>query len=522
MAKVRNILLLMADQLRWDYLSCYGHPSLKTPNLDRLAARGVRFDRAYCQAPVCGPSRMSIYTGRTSASHGGTWNFVPLPVGEMTIGDYLRPHGIRTALVGKTHHYPDAAGMERLGISRGTEIGLFVQECGFEPFEHDDGEHPNKKVSPTLPYNAYLRALGYDSTNPWNDWANGAEGPDGEPLDGWLLRNSKYPSRLPEEHTETAYMTNRALDFLKEQGDDPWCLHLSYIKPHWPYIAPAPYHDMYGPEDFIPVVKDEAERTDPNPVFQAFMNHTAGQAFGRDEVRATVLTAYMGLIKQIDDHIGRVLDFLEETGRMDDTLIVFTSDHGDYMGDHWLGEKELFHEPSVRVPLIVYDPAADATRGSAYANFIEQIDLLPTFLEALGLPAAPHRLEGRSLAPLLREGRSEGWRDDAFSELDYAFYKARLDLGVSPGEARCFMIRTERWKYVDFVGFPPMLFDLANDPDELVDLGRDPAHDSVRREMRDRIFHRLATRRNRVGMTDEEVVRRTDGARGVGVIIGEW
>ncbi len=256
MGDVRNILFIMADQLRADYLSCYGHPHLETPNLDGLARKGVRFERAYIQSPVCGPSRMSFYTGRTAFSHGATWNFVPLPVGEVTLGDHLSAHGIRTALVGKTHMMPDIEGMERVGLSPDSARGLDISQCGFEPYERDDGEHPHPKVDPDLAYNRYLRERGYDVANPWNDYANAAEGPDGEVLEGWYMRNAPLAARVAEEHSETAYMTDRALQFLEEQGDAPWCLHLSYIKPHWPYIAPAPYHAMYGHNQVLPAVRD--------------------------------------------------------------------------------------------------------------------------------------------------------------------------------------------------------------------------------------------------------------------------
>ena len=146
MNKVKNILFIMADQLRFDYLSCYGHPHLKTPHIDALAKKGVLFESAYVQAPVCGPSRASYYTGRTVFSHGSTWNQIPLPIGELTIGDYLRQSGIRTGVVGKTHMRPDIDGMNRLGISKDTEIGLTVSEPGFDPYERDDGLHPNNHI----------------------------------------------------------------------------------------------------------------------------------------------------------------------------------------------------------------------------------------------------------------------------------------------------------------------------------------------------------------------------------------
>ncbi|MEP5154872.1 alkaline phosphatase family protein [Planktotalea sp.] len=527
MTKVKNVLFIMADQLRWDYLSCYGHPHLHTPNIDRLAEKGVRFDRAYVQSPVCGPSRASCYTGRTVFSHGATWNRVPLPVGELTLGDYLRPLGVKTAVVGKTHMVPDKEGMARLGLNESSEIGVKISQQGFDPYERDDGLHPDevlKAKGGTLRYNDWLRSKGYDGDNPWNDWANAAEGEDGEILTGWHLKNSNLPARVKEEHSETAYMTARAKDFIEECGDTPWLCHLSYIKPHWPYMAPAPYHDMYGPETLKPVLRSEDERRDPNPVYGAFMGMEVSETFSMQGARETVLPAYMGLIKQIDDHLGRLFDWLEETGKDKKTMIVFTSDHGDYMGDHWMGEKELFHEVSVRVPLIIYDPRpeADATRGTASDALVEAIDLVPTFLEATGAPSAEHRLEGRSLMPILRRENLEGWRDAAFSEIDYGFYAARETLNLGASDARGYMLRTNRWKYVHFKGFPPQLFDMQNDPDEFHDLGRHPDYDAERRYMHARLLERLTDRKNRVTMTDEGVyaLRRDEDTSGI--LIGKW
>ncbi|MDI5922661.1 alkaline phosphatase family protein [Halomonas sp. LR5S13] len=527
MTKIKNILFIMADQLRWDYLSCYGHPHLDTPNIDSLAARGVRFDRAYVQSPVCGPSRASCYTGRTVFSHGATWNRVPLPVGELTLGDYLRPQGVTTAVVGKTHMVPDREGMARLGLNASTELGMVISQPGFDPYERDDGLHPTpllRNKGGMLRYNDWLRKRGYGGENPWNDYANAAEGPDGEILSGWHLKNSNLPARVREEDSETAYMTMRAREFIEEMGDEPWLCHLSYIKPHWPYMAPAPYHNRYGPETFLPIHRSEAEHENPNPVFSAFMKMEVSETFSMQGAREVVLPAYMGLIKQIDDHLGRLFDWLEETGRDKDTMIVLTSDHGDYLGDHWMGEKELFHECSVRVPLIIFDPRpeADASRGTASDALVEAIDLVPTFLEATGAPPADHRLEGRSLMPLLNGEKPENWRDAVFSEIDYAFYAARETLGVGISDARGYMLRTDRWKYVHFRGFPPQLFDLENDPDEFHDLGRDTDYKAQRNHMRAALLDRLTARKNRVTMTDDGVraLRRDEDTSGI--LIGKW
>lgn len=512
MSKVRNILFVMADQLRWDYLSCYGHPHLHTPHIDRMASRGVRFDKAYVQSPVCGPSRASSYTGRTVFSHGATWNQVPLPIGEWTLGDYLKPAGMRTAVVGKTHMVPDDEGMARLGLNKSTDIGLLVSHAGFDPYERDDGLHPAgmlKKRGKPLAYNEWLNEKGYAGENPWDDYANSAEGPNGELLSGWYLEHSNLPARVREEHSETAYMTDRAIQFIEEQGDDPWLCHLSYIKPHWPYIAPAPYHNMYGPETWLPIHRDEREKNAPNPVYKAFTDMRVSQVFSETDVRNAVMPAYMGLVKQIDDHLGRLFTWMESTGRDKDTMIVITSDHGDYLGDHWMGEKELFHECSVRVPLIIVDPRAeaDATRGTVSDALVEAIDMVPTFVEAAGETPTYHRLEGQSLQPLLfgSDAGDDSWRDAVFSEIDYAPYQAQDLLDTDIDRSRGYMLRTRRWKYVHFTGFAPQLFDLENDPDEFQDLGQDPAHAPVRDDMHQRLLERLTARKNRVSVTDEEI-----------------
>jgi len=522
MGQVRNILFIMADQLRTGYLGCEGHPTLRTPNIDALAARGMRFSRAYVQSPVCGPSRMSFYTGRYISSHGSTWNGIALPLGELTLGDHIRPLGPDVLLVGKSHVTPNLAGLRRFGIDPTSEVGRLVAEGGFRPFERDDGIHPDAKVAPDYAYNAHLEAHGYGGPNPWHHQANSVSGPLGEELSGWYMRNVAYPARVPAELSETAYMTDRAIACIEAQTR-PWVVHVSYIKPHWPYVAPAPYHGMYCSGDVIAAVRDPRELVDPHPVYAAYHRREESQSFSRDEVREAVIPVYMGMITQIDDEVGRLVRHLADRGLLEETLIVFTSDHGDYLGDHWLGDKELFHEPSVRIPLILVDPdpAADATRGQVSDLLVEAIDLLPTFMESLGGSPPEHILEGRSLLPIVRM-RDVLWRDAAYSELDYSFRQQRRELGLSPGQARAYMVRTDAWKYVLYERFPPQLFDLRNDPDELVDLGRDHAHAGVRRELHERLFSWLRDRRRRTTMSDAEIEQRTEAWRQNGVFAGAW
>jgi arylsulfatase A-like enzyme len=523
---VKNILFIMCDQLRYDHLSCFGHPRLKTPNLDALAARGVIFDRAFVQSPVCGPSRMSSYTGRYVHAHGASWNFVPLKAGEMTIGDHLRPLGVRSVLVGKTHMRADMAGMSRLGIDPASVIGRRIAECGFDAYERDDGIHPYSGHDPDPRYNDYLRAQGYGGDNPWESWANSAVDADGTVRSGWFLKYSNLPARVPDEHSETPYITRRAMDFISEAGEQPWCLHLSYIKPHWPYLAPAPYAGMYNAQDALPVVRSEAERADPHPVYAAMMQHRVSATFSEPGVREAVMPGYMGLIKQIDDQLGALFRFMEARGLFDNTMVVFTSDHGDYLGDHWMGEKDLFHEPVIRAPLIVYDPdpRADAARGTRCAAMVEAIDLAPTFLEACGGVPVPHIMDGRSLRPLLFGHTPPDWRDHVICEYDYAFQDSRIALGTPARQAWLRMVRDERWKYVLAEGYRPMLYDLQEDPNEFVDLGASPAHEAVRKRMEELLFRWARQPRQRATVADgtiesiEVQPRISEG----GILIGYW
>ncbi|OED40080.1 phosphonate monoester hydrolase [Chromatiales bacterium (ex Bugula neritina AB1)] len=496
----------MCDQLRFDYLSCYGHKTLHTPHIDHLAGRGVKFTNAYVQSPVCGPSRMSAYTGRYVRSHGSTQNSVPLRVGEPTLGEHLTDAGMRCALIGKTHMRPDIEGMKRLGIKPESMIGVRTAECGFEPFERDDGLHPCGQTSAEPQYNHYLRENGYDAESPWEYWANSAEGEAGQDLSGWLLCHADKPARIPEPLSESAYMTQRAMAFIDsaETHGVPWCAHLSYIKPHWPYIAPAPYHNMYGRNDIQPAIRSKAELENPHPLYYAYTRMRYSQNMSRDETREIVIPAYMGLIKQIDDQMGILFDYLEQKQLTQSTLIVFTSDHGDYLGDHWLGEKYLFHDVSAKVPLIICDPSAeaDSTRGTTSNALVEMIDLAPTFLEYADGEPKPHILEGLSLTPLLHK-RDNLWpRKVAFSELDYSDEPLRLQLGRNPRDCQSTMAFDGRYKLIEAQGFRHMLFDLEADPDELNDLGNDSEYEPHRIRLIDAINDWYRGARNRITVPD--------------------
>jgi arylsulfatase A-like enzyme len=506
----------MFDQLRWDYLSCYGHPHLQTPNIDRLAAKGVRFDRAYIQSPICGSSRMSTYTGRYVHSHGASWNGIPLKVGEMTMGDHLRKAGMECWLVGKTHMRADAEGMARLGLEPDSLIGARVAECGFDVFERDDGmlpEGPDGYYDPdgAKEYNKYLTAKGYESDNPWHDFANSGLDADGNVLSGWFLKHSTEAANIAEEDSETPYLTGRGIEFM-DTHDGPWCCHLSFIKPHWPYIVPEPYASMYGPDDVLPVNRSKAERDNAHPVLRAFMDTKIGQTFSRQEVREAVIPAYMGLIKQADDQMGRLFDWMEKTGRMEDTMIVLTSDHGDFLGDHWMGEKTFFHDAST---------AADATRGTVCDALVESIDLAPTFLDVAGGADASHILEGHSLLPILQGTQAETPRDVVICEYDYSASPLAEKLNASVRDAVMFMVADRKWKLIHCEGgHRPLLFDLENDPQELTDLGDSADNADIIAQMYEHLFTWTRRQSQRTTRSEAQLIEMRTKSRGRGVVVG--
>ena len=528
-APVQNVLFIMCDQLRWDALSCAGHPFVETPNIDRLAGRGVRFNQAFVNGAVCGSSRMSYYTGRYVISHGARWNQVPLEVTQKSMGDHLREIGVPAVLVGKTHMRPDEQARERLAIPANSPEWLFLSECGFSPEEHDDGLHPDVRVRADLPYNEFLRSHGFSGANPWHSVANSVLDENGELCSGWLLRSAPFPAIVPDELSETAYMTDRAINFMRNAGNDRWCLHLSFIKPHWPYVVSDPYHAMYKDEELPPPNRTEAELATSHPVIQALHKSRIGRAMSRPETRRLVLPTYLGLVKQIDDHLGRLFAEMDRLGRTDDTMIVFTSDHGEYMGDNWMGEKDWINEEVVRVPMIIVDPRpqADCTRGTVTNELVEAIDLLPTFVEALGgeNESRSQWLEGESLMPVIR-GQESTRRDFVVCEADWGFLEmARHVPGVdTPRLQRATMLRNERYKYVLSEVGPNLLYDLEEDPDEQHERCSDQSFDRVVADLHEQLFSWFRRRRHDTTYSDEWINTTSEPGNTAkrGIMIGYW
>ncbi|MCP4430822.1 MAG: sulfatase-like hydrolase/transferase, partial [Gammaproteobacteria bacterium] len=446
-------------------------------------------------------------------------------IDEKMMADYLRPLGYRTAVIGKTHSFKNRSTMAELGIDMTSELARTARSGGFEPYEHHEGLYPDPVLPEKQGYSDYLRSLGYDAVNPWDRCANSGIDIDGKLYSGWNLSSSKYPAAIEEAHSETAFCTQRAMDFMDETGEKSWCLHLSYIKPHWPLIAAAPYHELFCAEDLQTVVRSDRERENAHPVYQAFMQQEYSQSFARDDVRELVVPVYMGLIKQVDDHLGRLFDYMQTRNLFENTMVVFTADHGDYLGDHWLGEKDLFHDVSAKLPMIVVDPRseADSSRGSQCEAFVESVDILPSFIEFAGGEICKERLEGRSLTTLLHHSGNESWRDYTISEIDYSDRGSRSLLGLEPYQCRGIMVRNQRWKYIYHQQFVPQLFDMENDPDELIDLGTDRQYRNICSDMKGLAFQWRDSLKRRTGMSYSDLEKlgpETDESHGI--IIGRW
>ncbi|MEM8540979.1 MAG: sulfatase-like hydrolase/transferase [Pseudomonadota bacterium] len=457
------------------------------------------------------------------SSHGATANFVPLRIGERNIGDYLKLLGVRPVLVGKTHMMADREGMLRLGIDPDSQIGVHHREAGFEPFERDDGIYPDKMMKMQPRYNDYLRSKGHNGHNPWH-WAANAVQTENGVRSGFFNDIADRPAIVAEEDSETPYMTRRAMDFMaQDDGSKPWLLHLSFIKPHWPYIAPEPYHSMYDESDVQETLRSDDELIDTNPLMRRFVNRIAGRTFSQDDAIRKVVPAYMGLIKQIDDQLGELFAFMDERGLMETTTIVFTSDHGDYLGDHWMGDKDYFHDPSVKIPLIIADPdpAMDATRGTVSNALVQAIDLLPTFIEHFGGSVPAHLIDGVSLRPLLT-GEADKVNEFVVSEYDYHQQVFAPETGRGPRDCRIYMALNDAWKYIHAPGFDPVLFDRQNDPDEFNDFGRSPEHAEVRAQMHALLADWALQYRQRETYDDATAARFTAFEEKAGVLIGYW
>lgn len=459
----KNVLLIIADQFRADCLGAAGNSLIRTPNLDQLAADGALFTKCFVQTAPCGPSRMCIFTSRYLCSTRSVDNMTPLPDAEDNLAMHLRQAGYAPGLMGYNDYAIDPRILPE-GDFRRTQLNYHNCLPGFDfllDHEYDCPEYFDR-----------LRAKGYPEALR-NHAAIHApnvprEGP-GDHLPLW------YPAHYRAEDSESQFVTSKAMDFIQDRRGEGWCLSLNYIKPHPPNICPAPYHRMYDPAQMPRANRRREELDDPHPYLR--MMHRGPALVSERDLRETQAN-YYGMISELDACLGRLFQALRDSGQWDNTLIIFTSDHGEYLGDHYLTDKGHFYDETMRVPCIVRDPApeADTTRGKCLDYFCESIDSAPAVLEFLGLPR-PDRFQGRSLLGLVRGRVGAVPKREIHFEYDFRIH-SREHAGADPDEWALWVIRDDDYKYVQFgvEWMPPLLFDLRADPGEHVNLADKPEY----------------------------------------------
>ena len=443
----KNVLFIAVDDLNCR-IACYGDPIAKTPNIDRLAKRGVMFRRAYCQYPLCNPSRASLMTGlRPDTTR--VWDlevdFRSTVPDVVTLPQLFRQNGYFVGRVGKLYHY---------GVPRqiGTDGKDDAQswDYKFNPIGRDKTEQSSIHL---LTKGGYKKTIGFGMA--WLDM----DGPD-------------------EDQTDAKGVTE-TIRLLEEHRDRPFFIGMGFFRPHTPWIAPKKYYDLYPLESIKLPARDAAsEKALPD-----IARNIRPDDYGLSEKDLKdCVRGYYAAVSFVDAQVGRLLDALDRLGLANRTLIVFWSDHGFLLGEHGQWQKQLLFDPSPRTPLIVYDPAAKGN-GTPCDRPVELLDVYPTVADWAGL-AKPKRLEGFSLRPLLDAPASARWDHPAYAQVTRMKNGQRI-MGYS--------VHTERYRYTEWEGGKAgtELYDHKADPDEFHNLASDPRHQSTAGEMKE-LLRRVA------------------------------
>ena len=512
----RKVLLITGDQWRGEALSCLGHPAARTPHLDRLARDGVTFTSHYTPIAPCGPARTTLLTGLYPFIHRSVRNGSPLDRRFTNVALEVRKAGFDPVLFGYTDSSADPA-------------GLAPDDPRLKSYE---GVLPGFRLEASLNeacltgWLTELSRKGYDiPERPIDIYAH-----PGTPA--VLDRFDRGPAVYKAEDSDTAYIADKVLDFLRLRRKQDWFVHAVFLRPHPPLIAPSPYNTMV-PTASLPAMvkhKDKARERAVHPFLDGWLRQQSDPAYFESQVDVQELpeadleemrAVYYGLVAEVDAQVGRILAHLERTGELDETLVIFTSDHGEMLGDHWCWGKGGWFDGANYIPLVIRDPrAAAASRGRKVDAFTESIDLLPTILEWLDLEV-PHEANGLSLAPWLTGGTPAAWRDHVFWEFDFRSPHTQAveqTFGLTSDQCTLNVIRDRAYKYVHFTALPPLLYDLRRDPGELTDIAGDPANAPViaryaQRLLSHRMLHAERTLTNAM-LTPTGVVRHR-GPRGV-------
>ena len=482
-----NVLLITLDQCVASVLSGPLAAHCPTPNMDRLAAEGTLFEKHFTVTVPCGPARASLLTGLYAMNHRAIRNGTPLARHHATIATEARRAGYEPLLFGYTDIAPDPTGMD----PEDPDLAMYEGVApGFR-------ELVEMRLEAGREWPAHLAAQGIDVHMRGDGWPSiYVPTGQGRPSD---------PAPYPAEHSDTAYLTDRTLQALSIRADRDWFAHLTYIRPHPPLIAPAPYNAMIDPAS-LPLPGRGAPA---HPFVDAwfsqdvgmflFHGHDGDNAGMSDALTQELRAVYLGLVAEVDAHLGRVLDWLEATGQADRTLVVLTADHGEMLGEKRMWGKESVFDAAFHVPLVIRVPGGVA--GRRVSALTESVDVTPTVLDWIGLTVPP-AMDGRSLLGFARGEAVEGWRDAVLMEADFGHpvqpTRFMRSMGVALDSAGAVVLREDRWKYVHFGGgVAPMLFDLAEDPGETHDLARDPGHAGQVSRMARRLIDRMTERRDR-------------------------
>lgn len=515
MTKRPNFLLFITDQHRADHLGCYGNEIVRTPNIDGIASNGTRFDRFYVANPICMPNRASLMTGRMPSLHGVRHNGIPLSTEDVTFVELLRAAGYRTGLVGKSHlqNFTGTPPMQKFQAAEGKAAP--PEELRQARRHHRSGrayENENPRLWDGDPGHEVLTPFyGFDHVRLATEHGDlcgghylrwlGERHPDPKSLRGAenALPDNRYQSpqawrtRVPEDLYPTSFIRDMALDYLdahaRSSAGSPFFLQVSFPDPHHPFTPPGRYWDMYDP-DRIPLPESFGKGETPilkwlhEALERGEAVRTSQDAFAVTEREAREIIALTyGMITMIDDAVGAILDRLRRRGLADDTVVIFTADHGDYMGDHSIMLKMLQHYHGlIRVPFLWADPAAQE-RGRTSKSLAQTIDIPATILARAGVQPY-HGIQGRDLA----DARAPA-PDGLVIEED----ASRPMLGVKPPyRVRTYV--TDRWRLtLHYDGGWAELYDLERDPHETRNLWDDRGHREVRAELTERMLKRMIT-----------------------------
>ena len=515
-----NILLFITDQLRADHLGCYGNRTIRTPAIDSIAARGTAFDHFYVASPVCQPNRATLATGRMPSLHGVRCNGISLALSSNTFIDLLRLAGWRTALIGKSHLQNFSGLPPSLKKPKPPE-GYLVPPQGYDEAKKEDRADPlydqenAREFAADTARDIRVPYYGFEHVELCSNHSTRVHGhytgwlrerrPDGDTLRGpentlphdYILPQA-WRTRLPEELYPTSYVAERTVAYLeahaKRGGDAPFFIQCSFPDPHHPFTPPGRYWDMYKPDDMALPPSFRLGNKPPPP-------HVAAQHAARDngtrvadgqpafainerEAREAIALTY-GMIAMIDDNIAKVLKRLDELGFSKNTVIVFTSDHGDLMGDHQLLLKGNYaYQGLIRVPFIWAEP--DGTHAGTRADALSgTLDIAATMLDRAKI--APYNgIQGKSALPAM-SGNSDAGHDAMLIE-----YGSQRPLYSTTGEMTMRTLVDRRWRITYYRGVPwGELYDLENDPNELDNLWDDPAGASAKSALTERLLHKM-------------------------------